>query len=220
MQARLARGDLVGARRAYTESLLHVPAATMASFIGVNTSIGWVLDDAARRLAVALGPEAYDDNVMEMAQVRSEMSYLLGDTAAGHRWRDSTLVYIRPQLRAAPDDWQLLATHAIALARSGRKSDALRAIDAALNSVANSPQRALAMHHARARVAAILGDVALVGQSLQQTFKTWSLLTPAMVRLDPVFAPFRGTPQFEQVLAEGEQALRAQVKDTAPSPSR
>ena len=204
---RLARtyvgeGDLAGARRVLAE----VPQAAVRIELAVylaSHALYWLLDEAAQQQVLTLPPSAFDDNRGTWAIVRARLYHLRDDRAMARVYADSARVAFEAQLRATPSDASLHLSRGLALAHLGRKADAIREGErgAALLPISRDgiwgPQR----QHELVRIYLLVGEPEKALDQLEPLLKVPYPLSPGWLRVDPTFAPLRGNPRFERLVA-------------------
>ena len=99
---------------------------------------------------------------------------------------DTAAAAIEAELREAADSADLYHRLAFVEALRGRRSEALRAYARA--------------NDTRARILVILGDADGAIAALRQRVGNRGGLSANLVRLDPMFAPLRADPRFQQLI--------------------
>jgi hypothetical protein len=199
----LSEGDLAGAREVLARATGVAPAE-LAQHMATYWDLGWVLDDAAQRLVLSLGVEAFDGDPAQLALVRAQLHGWRGDEAASRAWGDSAQRHFAEQIRAAPKDAQRHVLHGLALAYAGRGAEAAAEAERglALSSIETDAESWAYYMHQLVRLHLRTGQPEKALDALEKLMTRPYYLTPAWLRIDPDFAPLRGNPRFER-LASG-----------------
>ena len=180
------------------------PAALLAYF-GNYDDLYWVLDDAQQLRLLALPPSAFDDDRGIWGIVRAETYYLRGNRALARVYADSARIALEAQLRATADDGQRYGILGLALAYLGRTGEAIQQGERGAALVPNSRDASLGpyLQHLLARIHLLAGQPEPALDRLEPLLRIPYMLSPGWLRIDPTFAPLKGNPRFERLIAGG-----------------
>jgi serine/threonine-protein kinase len=199
----LAQGDLPGAQAVVRTALRTVEPAALLAFLGNFADLYWVLDDAQQQQLLALPPSAWDDDRATQAIVLAQTHQLRGNLALARIYADSARRAIEDQLRAAPDDPQRTVFHGLALAYLGRKAEAIaegkRGV--ALWPISQDAYFGGYLQHQLVRIYLLVGEPEQALDNLEPLLKMPYYLSPDWLRIDPTFAPLKGNPRFDRLVA-------------------
>jgi TolB-like protein/Tfp pilus assembly protein PilF len=151
------------------------------------------------RLPAPASPEGREERLLARAQALSVRGDRPGSIAA----YDSLRILVEEVVRERPDDEGFHAILAIAYAGIGRNADAVREAREALRLM--PPERdaltGAQLEQTLAQVLLMTGDTAAALDHLERVMAGPALLTPALLRADPLYAPLRGNPRFERLIA-------------------
>jgi tetratricopeptide (TPR) repeat protein len=133
----------------------------------------------------------------------------LGDRAAAVRSFEQARAKTYALLATQPESPRLHQEAALILAVRGEKANALAEAEQAMTLLPlnKNPRDGLVPLETLAEVYAMLGDSEPAVPLLQQLLQTKGaglLMTPALLRLDPVWDPIRNQPAFQKLIADGE----------------
>ncbi|HSE27334.1 MAG TPA: protein kinase, partial [Gemmatimonadales bacterium] len=202
VMAHLAKADLASARRAVDAAKARgIPAPIIAADFAGILEMSWVLEDADRELLFRLTPAAFDNDIAWWGQSLATAHWDAGHKAVGRAYADSALAESKAQADGAPQDSQLRALYAVMLAYLGRPE----AVTEGGRGVALTPNRdgneAAYEIHQMVRIHLALGQNDRALERLEQLMRLPYHISPGWLRLDPAFAPLRGNPRFERLIA-------------------
>jgi TolB-like protein/tetratricopeptide (TPR) repeat protein len=202
---RISLGDLAGAQQLVRGALRSVDSTTLAAYFALYQEMQWVLDEPLLHRIVAMTPASFGNNRQQWALKVGATWNLLGDSARARAYGDSARTVADAQLASFPNDAQLHELRARSLALAGNKAEAIAEAERALKmretSLDASTGPYVRYQAARVFVQSGAHDRALdIIEPLLTT--NYSDLTPAWLRLDPVFRPLKGKPRFEKLIAQ------------------
>jgi TolB-like protein len=199
----LAQGDLTGARAVVRTALTTVEPAALLAFFGNYQDLYWVLDDAQQQQLLALPPSAFDNDRGAWGMVRAQTYQLRGNQALTRVYADSARLALEEQLRATPDDGQRHVIRGLALAYLGRKAEAIQEGERglALWPISRDAYQGAYIQHQLVRIYLLVGEPAKALDQLEPLLKIPYYLSPGWLRIDPTFAPLKGNPRFERLVA-------------------
>jgi tetratricopeptide (TPR) repeat protein len=108
-------------------------------------------------------------------------------------------------LKVAPHDAQRLLFLGLAQAYLGQKADAIRNGEHGAGLLPPSKDQVAGAYfqHVLARIYVITGEYDKALDTLEPLLKMSYDLSPGWLRIDPNFAPLKGNPRFERLLASG-----------------
>ena len=178
-------------------------ATALAVFFGNYYDLYWVLDEGRQKVLLAAPPSAFDGDRGLWALVRAQTYDLRGEKALARAYADTAQLEFADQLKGTPDDGQLDALRGLALAYLGRKADAIaegrRGV--ALIPVSRDAQSGPYIQHQLARIYILLGEPEQALDQLEPLLRIPYHLSPGWLRIDPTFAPLKGNPRFEKLIA-------------------
>jgi serine/threonine-protein kinase len=199
----LAQGDLAGAQTVLRDAPKEIEPEVLASYLGTDWDLAWVLDEQQRRLLVRLPLSAFDDNRANWGLVLAQAYALEGDQARTRVYADSGSAGFEEQLRDTPEDAQLHMLHGLALAYAGRSSEAIREGEKglALQPITKDAYSGAYNQHVLARIYLLAGKPDKALDQLETLLKVPYYLSRGWLKIDPNFAALRGNPRFQRLVS-------------------
>jgi serine/threonine-protein kinase len=199
--AALGQGDVESVRRMADQPPRGVTRDQLLAYLAQYEELGWALDDRQQARILELGPELFDDDRGAWAIARANLHSLRGQRAQQQAWADTARAEFAEQLREAPDDPQRLVIHGVALAYLGRYADAIRDGRRAVEIL--PPRRDMYfgtyVQHQLVRIYLTAGEHERALDALEPLLAMPYTLTPAWLRIDPMFDPLRKNPRFQRL---------------------
>jgi serine/threonine-protein kinase len=202
--AHVGASDLAGARAVIRETIGPVAATEVVAYLAGYNELAWVLEGREQDLLFRLTPAAFDNDRAWWGQALAIAAQQRGDRVRARAYADSALAISAEQSAANPDDPQLHALYGVMLAHAGRAAEAVRegergvALAAAQRRTRTSPYATLQL----VRVHIANGDADKAITLLEELLSLEYTVSPGQLRLDPSFAPLRGHPRFQRLLAQ------------------
>jgi len=198
----LGEGDLAAAQRVLRGIPPAVDRATLLVELVQTWDLEWLLDDGQQRMLLSLPVSAFGDEPGQWSWARAETYWFRGDRARARVYADSARRAFEAQLRhpparAAPTYALEHAFLGLALAFLGRRAAAVREGQVA---IASGGAGAYAKHQL-ARIYILVGEPDQALDQLESLLRLPYSLSPGWLRIDLNFAPLRGNPRFERLIA-------------------
>jgi TolB-like protein/Flp pilus assembly protein TadD len=200
---------LLGLMQGETEPARRIAAAPkgvtgdqMIAYLSQYEELHWALDKRQQDRLLELDPALFESNRAPWALVRANLYWSRGDTARARVWADTSRREFERHLRAAPNDPQPLVAYGTALAYLGRRDEAIRAGRRALEVLPPSKDMFLGpyVQHQVVRIYLALGEHEQAFDLLEPLLSMPYTLTPAWLRIDPMFDPVRKHPRFQRLV--------------------
>ena len=202
--AALGEGDVEKVRRIGDAPSSSAIRDRLLGYLAQYDELGWALDPSQQDRVLQLGPELFDDDRAAWGMVRAYLYSIRGDRVKSRIWADTAKTVFEEQAKDAPEDAQRAALHGVALAYLGRYEEAISEGKRGLAMLPPSKDAYLGTYiqHQLIRIYLLAGRKEEALDLLEPLLAMPYTLTPAWIRLDPMFAPVRDHPRFRK-LAEG-----------------
>ena len=197
-------GDLAAAQRVTREGLALNDTTEYASYFALFQEMMWLLDPPILKRITQMSPAPFANNRQQWALKIGRTWLLLGDTAKGRAYGDTSRVAAEAQLANFSEDAQLHELRGRALALMGRNAEAIAEAERSLKMRENTLDQSIGPY-VRYQVARILVQAGAFYRALDilEPLPTanYSDLTRAWLRLEPTFKPLFGNARFERMTA-------------------
>jgi TolB-like protein/Tfp pilus assembly protein PilF len=166
------------------------------------------LDTAMQTEVLRLPPASTDEDREAQLLLRAQVLSLRGNAAAAVASFDSLRILLEAVVLRRPDDDGFHALLAKAYAGMGRGPDAVREAREALHLLPPERDALTGMEHLQglAEVLCQTSDTTGALDALEHVLAGPGVVTAPMLRRDPLWAPLRGNPRFEQLLAAPQRS--------------
>ncbi len=199
----VSMGDLPRAQQVVHETLKTADTTELASYFALFQEMQWVLDEPLLRRITTMTPANFRNNRQQWGLKVGATWNLLGDSARGRAYGDSARIVAEAQLASFPEDAQLHELRARSLALMGRKDEAIQEAERALKmrETALDASTGPYVHYQAARVFVQAGAYDRALEIIEPLLTTnYADISPAWLRLEPVFRPLKGNPRFERLV--------------------
>jgi eukaryotic-like serine/threonine-protein kinase len=199
--AYLGEGDLASARRVIAEAEREVEPTTLVQWVAAYYDLYWVLSDEQQQLLLRLPPGPFDDDRLTWGLALAGTYALRGDAAHTRAYGDSARSAGEAYLRDSPGNAQLHVLQGLALAYAGRKTEALREGQRAMElaPMSRDAYRSPYIRHQLARIYLLVGEPDEALNQLEPLLELPYFLSPGWLRIDPTFEALRGNPRFRKL---------------------
>ena len=201
--AYVGAGDLDGARKVMRPAITSGAATDLVAYFAGYNELAWVLEEPQQQLLFRLTPAAFDNDRAWWGQSLATAAMQRGDKARGRAYADSSLAPSAAQAAATPTDAQQGVLYGVVLAYAGRSAEAVREAERVQAIMKGKPLDATNLYTSvqLARIYLAVGEMSKALDLLEMLAKEHYVITPGRLRVDPTFAPLKGNPRFERMLA-------------------
>jgi TolB-like protein len=204
VMVRLAQGDLSGAQAAVRQAEARIDTTVVLSYVSNFQDLYWVLDDRQQRKVLTLTPSAFDGDRANWAFVRAELYHVRKDAAKQAIYADSARLAFGRQLEGNSGDASRHALLGVSLGYLGRKAEAVREAQQALELMPVRQDAFLGSYveFQLVRTYMLVGEPDRALDVLEPLMRRPFYVSPGWLRVDPNFDPIRNHPRFRK-LVEG-----------------
>jgi TolB-like protein/tetratricopeptide (TPR) repeat protein len=200
----ISLGDLPRAKAVVHETLKTADSTELAAYFALFQEMQWVLEEPLLRRITTMTPENFRNNRQQWGLKVGATWKLLGDSARGRAYGDSARIVAEAQLASYPEDAQLHELRARSLAlMDTRKEEAIAEAERALKmrETALDASTGPYVRYQAARVFIQAGAYDRALDIIEPLLTTnYADISPAWLRLEPVFRPLRGNPRFDRLV--------------------
>jgi eukaryotic-like serine/threonine-protein kinase len=200
----LAQGDLPGARGIVRAALPGIDTTAVVAYLAMGNDLGWVLDSSEEHLLLSLGPAPFGNDLGGRALALVQQYAFRGDMRQARAYADTARAAFEAALKTSPNDAQQHAVLGLALAYLEHKEEAVREGEraVALRPVSKDPYFGPYLQHQLVRIYILVGEPEKALDALEPLLRVPYWLSPGWLRVDPNFAPLRGNPRFQRLIAQ------------------
>jgi tetratricopeptide (TPR) repeat protein len=198
----VSRGDTAAARSSIT-NLPGVEPVALVAYVSTYYDLFWLLSPSQRALLFRLTPTSFDDDRGAWGLALAGGYSVEGDTRRVLAYADSARVALEQQVRDNPGNAQIHALLGVALARLGRKAEAIREGERAVELLPPNKSYFTGPYnvHQLAWIYLLVGEPDKAIDQLEALLKIPYFLSPGWLKVDPTFDPLRKNPRFQKLVA-------------------
>ena len=203
-------GDTARGRAYIRDGLARIEPGRFAPFFHTSDRISASLvtaDPSFWPMLDALSLATFSGDTARYHLLKAEQAYFRRDAAAERAHADSARVALEPRVRRLPDEAKLLGPLALAYSHLRRHADAIRAGEraAARLPVERDEVTGPFVLGYLARIYALAGRPDQAIAILERLMRLPGWVSPAALRVDPIWEPLRGHPGFDKLAAAEEE---------------
>jgi TolB-like protein/tetratricopeptide (TPR) repeat protein len=197
----LLDGKLDQAKATVEAALDTIPEPDLVAYFAGYNEMSWLLTEPQQQLLFRLTPAAFDNDRAWWGQSLGTAAWVRGDRTRARAYADSGFAAATEQLNANPTDLSLQVLRGVMLAYMGRKAEAVAAADKVLAAIGPSDLGHYYEMQQAVRIFLAVGETDRALDNIETLLKAQYQLTPAWLKVDPMFAPLKGNPRFERLIA-------------------
>jgi serine/threonine-protein kinase len=197
------KGDLDKAGAVLREALSHMEFEKFVAENPADLTLRLAGDSAYRAGLAALSPAAFPANRLRYFSVKAGTYRLRGETARSRAYYDSLAVAARADLAERPDEALTHGILGVAEAYLGHRAQAIqegrRAVE--LLPLSKDALYATIAEQRMAQIYMVVGEPDAAIEQLHAALAVPSDVSAVGLKADPTWAPLRGNPRFERLVA-------------------
>ena len=200
----LSQGDLAGARAIVATAVQRTNVTAVIVRFATFQEMMWVLPDDLRAKVVDLQPSHFDNDRGMWALKVGATHLLMGDAAKAKSYGEISAAAYEPVAKRYSNDPQQQELAGRALALAGRRDEAVQAGERSL-ALRRTSEDAVNGPYYKYQIARIYIQAGQYERALDLIEPLLSRpgdLTPAWLRIDPIFTPLRGNPRFDRLIKQ------------------